>query len=253
MIDELTAISLANKQEIDPYTILREYVQIRFLDVFYGIVKPKTFFFKGGTALRLAFGSDRFSEDLDFTVSPGVDNPLEYANKTVQILKTEITDISIKPLRTIAGKSAKIALSGYSSHQPLTIKLDFSLREHVITPQLAAIKTSLPIVGMPLVDTMSKEEILAEKIRAVTNRKKGRDIYDLWYLLHTGTIIKKTLIEKKLSYYDESFDPKTFVNAIVTWDSRELYQDLVKFLPKSRRRIIPELPRFILDMLKEKL
>jgi predicted nucleotidyltransferase component of viral defense system len=253
MLDELTAIALAKKQEIDPYTILREYVQIRFLDIFYGIVKPKTFFFKGGTALRLVFGSDRFSEDLDFTVTEGINNPLEYASKAVQSLRAEITDISIRPLKTLAGQSAKISLSGFRKIQPLTIKLDFSLREHVLTPQLAAIKTSLPIIGTPLIDTMSKEEILAEKIRAVTNRKKGRDIYDLWYLLHTNTRIEKSIIEKKLSYYHERFDSQIFVRIISEWDTKELYQDIAKFLPKSQRRIVAELPRFIQELLQGKL
>lgn len=253
MIDEPTAIALANKQEIDPYTIVREYVQIRFLDVFFRVVKPKTFFFKEGTAIRLAFGSDRFSEDLDFTVTPGINNPIELANKTVASLKVEIPDISIKPLKTIAGQSAKISLRSFVSHQPLTIKLDFSLREDVLAPQLAAIKTSLPIAGTPLVDTISKEEILAEKIRAIMNRKKGRDIYDLWYLLQTGTPATKTFIEKKLALYHETFHPKALFDAIASWNEKELYQDIAKFLPKSQRRIITELPRLTLDLLNKAL
>ena len=80
MMDQITAASLANKQEIDAYTILREYIQIRFLDIFFRVVKPKTIFFKGGTALRLLYGSERFSEDLDFTV-PSKENPLSWQNK----------------------------------------------------------------------------------------------------------------------------------------------------------------------------
>lgn len=253
MIDEPTAIALANTQEIDPYTIVREYVQIRFLDVFFRIVKPKTFFFKGGTAIRLAYGSDRFSEDLDFTVTRGIDNPIDYAKKTVDSLTVEIPDISMKPVKTIAGQSAKISLQSFASHQPLTIKLDFSLREDVLTPQLAAIKTSLPIAGTPLVDTVSKEEILAEKIRAVINRRKGRDIYDLWYLLHTGALVTKTLIEKKLLFYHEAFDPKILFDVVASWREKELYQDIAKFLPRSQRRIIAELPRLTHDLLQKGL
>ncbi|MEK7543664.1 MAG: nucleotidyl transferase AbiEii/AbiGii toxin family protein [Patescibacteria group bacterium] len=253
MIDEPTAIALANKQEIDPYTIVREYVQIRFLDVFFRIVKPKSFFFKGGTAIRLAYGSDRFSEDLDFTVTHGKTNPIEQATKAIQLLKAEMPDISMKPVKTIAGQSAKISLQSFASHQPLTIKLDFSLREDVLTPQLAAIKTSLPIAGTPLVDTVSKEEILAEKIRAVINRRKGRDIYDLWYLLHTGTPVTKTLIEKKLLFYHEAFEPKILFDAVASWREKELYQDIAKFLPRSQRRIIAELPRLTHDLLQKDL
>lgn len=252
-MDEPTAIAIANKQEIDPYTILREYVQIRFLDVFFRLVKPKTFFFKGGTAIRLVFGSDRFSEDLNFTVTHGITNPIVYATETIASLAKEIPDISIKPLKTIAGQSAKVSLRSFASHQPLTIKLDFSLREDVLAPLLAAIKTSLPIAGTPLVDTISKEEILAEKIRAIMNHKKGRDVYDLWYLLHAGTPATKAFIEKKLALYHEAFHPKALFDAIASWNEKELYQDIAKFLPKSQRRIITELPRLTRDLLQQKI
>lgn len=252
MIDQPTAISLAKQQEIDPYTVLREYVQIRFLDVFFRIMKPKTIFFKGGTALRLLYGSDRFSEDLNFTV-PSKENAFDMAKQTVSKLTSEIENISIKPIKTIAGASAKISLNSFFPNQPLTIKLDFSLREQVLMPQVAAVKTTLPVIGISLVDALSKEEILAEKIRAVMNRKKGRDIYDLWYLLHTGTSITRAFIDKKLAYYHEQFRPNTLINAIAAWNEKDLYQDIAKFLPKSQRRIIAELPRLTQDLLKQNL
>lgn len=251
-MDQITATSLANKQEIDAYTILREYVQIKFLDIFFRIIKPKTIFFKGGTALRLLYGSDRFSEDLDFTV-PSKKNPFELAKQTVFKLKSEIADISIKPIKTLTGASAKITLRGFSPNQPLTIKLDFSLREHVLMPQVAAIRSGTPVAGISLVDAVSKEEILAEKIRAIVNRKKGRDLYDLWYLLHTGTIIDRDLIEKKLEYYHETFQPDVLFQSIAIWGEKDLYQDLAKFLPKSQRRLIAELPRLTRDLLKSSL
>lgn len=243
---------MQKNQEIDAYTILREYVQIRFLDIFFRIVKPKTIFFKGGTALRLLYGSERFSEDLDFTV-PSKENPFELAKQTVIKLKSEITDISIKQIDTSAGASAKISLNGFSSNQPLTIKLDFSLREQVLMPQVAAVKTNTPVAGVSLVDALSKKEILAEKIRAVINRKKGRDLYDLWYLLHTGTLIERDLIEKKLAYYHEKFQPDSLFTVIAGWNEKDLYQDIAKFLPKSQRRIIAELPRLIQALLKNSL
>lgn len=250
-MDYITAASLANKQEIDAYTILREYVQIRFLDIFFRIVPPKTIFFKGGTALRLLYGSDRFSEDLDFTV-PSKNNPFDLAKKTVLKLQSEIADISIKQIDTLAGASAKISLNGFAPHHPLTIKLDFSLREHVLTPQIAVIKNTLPVSGISLVDAVSKEEILAEKIRAVVHRKKGRDLYDLWYLLHTGTRLDKSFVGKKLAYYHEKLQPEAVFDAISQWNEKDLYQDIAKFLPKSQRKIILELPRLTKDLLKQR-
>ena len=35
-----------------------------------------------------------------------------------------------------------------------------------------------------LVRTMDEEEILAEKVETLLNRGKGRDLYDVWFLLN---------------------------------------------------------------------
>lgn len=40
-----------------------------------------------------------------------------------------------------------------------------------------------PISPYPLVVHLSKEELLAEKIRALFVRGKPRDLFDLWFLL----------------------------------------------------------------------
>jgi len=46
---------------------VREYCQHLFLSYLYQKPESAKLFFKGGTALRIIFGSPRFSEDLDFT------------------------------------------------------------------------------------------------------------------------------------------------------------------------------------------
>ena len=147
MMDQITAASLANKQEIDAYTILREYIQIRFLDIFFRVVKPNNIF-QRGTALRLLYGSERFSEDLDFTV-PSKENPFKLAKQTMLRLKSEIVDISIKQMdTTLTGTSAKFSLNGFFPSQPLTIKLDFLSRTCTM-PQVAADKTNTPSLVFP--------------------------------------------------------------------------------------------------------
>src|ERR1700689_2098148 len=47
--------------------VIREYVQHLFLSHLYALPQSDHLAFKGGTALRLLYGSPRFSEDLDFT------------------------------------------------------------------------------------------------------------------------------------------------------------------------------------------
>lgn len=252
MIDIGVLTKLAAQQEIDSYTVLREYVQVRFLDELFRQAQPHTVFFKGGTAIRLLFGSERFSEDLDFTVPSQDFNASGLVSRVARALTAEFPDLTVKNLKTITGYSARIALPGLLARYPLTVKLDFSLRESVLDSQTSALKSIVPAISTTLVEHLSKAELLAEKIRALINRRKGRDLYDFWYLLHTGTTLSKEFIQKKLAYYHEQFDPMKLRVVISTWTEKELYNDIAKFLPRSRRRIIRELPRLAADLMREK-
>ena len=49
--------------------IVREYFQNVFLAKLYTLSEAEKMLFKGGTALRILYGSPRFSEDLDFSLS----------------------------------------------------------------------------------------------------------------------------------------------------------------------------------------
>src|SRR3989344_9199348 len=48
--------------------IVREYFQHVFLAELYKLPDAEKLLFKGGTALRIIYGSPRFSEDLDFSL-----------------------------------------------------------------------------------------------------------------------------------------------------------------------------------------
>ena len=49
-----------------------------------------------------------------------------------------------------------------------------------------------------LVLNMASQEILTEKITCLFQRKKGRDLYDIWFLLSAGITLDKDLLKKKL-------------------------------------------------------
>ena len=88
---------------------------------------------------------------------------------------------------------------------------------------------------------------------AVLTREKGRDIYDLWYLLHKGIIPNTILIQKKLDYYHEKYNPKDIIDKISGWSIHELQDDLRKFLPIKDRGIIEKLKEMLLDELSDYL
>lgn len=48
-----------------PQSILKEYLQYKILDIIFSSPYGEKLVFMGGTAVRIVFGGDRFSEDLD--------------------------------------------------------------------------------------------------------------------------------------------------------------------------------------------
>lgn len=253
MLDTVNLRKLAKEFEIDEFTVLREYLQIHFLDRFYKIPKLSGVYFKGGTAIRLLFGSSRFSEDLDFSSRVEIPRLRNFLNSATKKLIPEFPGLKIKEVKTVEGYSAKLYLPTEISRQDLTVKLDFSRREVVKEKLTSPIETRLPISGVVLVEHLSKEELLAEKIRALVIRQKGRDLFDLWYLLSKNTRIDIRLMQKKFDLYDKKFSYEELKNIVENWDERDLEQDIRRFLPIPERRIIGELKRLTLEKLTARI
>jgi len=250
MIDLSTAKSLGFKTGIDPFSVIREYVQIAFLNEIYAQPKIGKTVFKGGTALRLMFASNRFSEDLDFTTDLSKKDLDGILADVIGELEKEIPNLEIRDLDTIAGISKKISIKIADVSQPLTIKLDFSLREEVFLTKQGVIKTALPVSSSVLIDYLDPVEVLAEKYRAIMTRIKGRDLYDVWYLLNKGIKFDQKLIQKKLDFYKSKIDWAKFTERIEGWDEKELDQDLRKFLPEKDRQVIGKLKELVLEEIK---
>jgi len=66
-IEALEKLSRQYQMGVFP-NIVREYFQHVFLGELYKLPNAEKLLFKGGTALRIVYGSPRFSEDLDFSL-----------------------------------------------------------------------------------------------------------------------------------------------------------------------------------------
>lgn len=49
--------------------------------------------------------------------------------------------------------------------------------------------------------TYTPEELLGTKLRALYQRKKGRDLYDLWYATHELPLLDKTIVINIFNHY----------------------------------------------------
>lgn len=197
-IEELNSIK--EKRKTSLYYEEKEYLQYVFLNA---ISKySENFVFKGGTCLRVCYGLERASEDLDFNADIPTSKLKEI---TIKCLKDfELLNI---PYKIYAEKEFKgnirfeIRFEGpLFSGKPSstnTLKIDFnkSKIKNKIAKVIPKLFSDVPIFTLVV---LGEKEIFAEKLRSLINRSEPRDLYDIWMLLSKGVEIDKNLIFEKL-------------------------------------------------------
>ncbi|MBI2464644.1 nucleotidyl transferase AbiEii/AbiGii toxin family protein [Candidatus Shapirobacteria bacterium] len=239
--------------KINDSVVAREYIQTLFLKELYEEKYSQNIFFKGGTAIRLIFGGSRFSEDLDFTVNENIEDFNNFINKFFRKVN-KLHGFTFKKRITITGLKYLLTANSDNANHSVFISLDFSFREKVLKPDQSIIITPYPVIFTSFVRHLSAEEITAEKVRAIMTRNKGRDIYDLWFLLSKNISLKKDLIEEKLKYYQiKSFDQKALMDRIRVFNRDKFVLDLRPFVPINERAKLPDFFDFTLAFIKTKL
>ena len=252
MIAKEQVLNLAKRYKIDQFYILREYIQVLFLFHFYNLKKSEDVYFKGGTAIRLLYGSFRFSEDLDFSSAVDAKATSELLHDAISNINKELNDkISVEQI-SIKKNSLISRLKFISQHgaYPLTIHLEFSLREKPLMPTTSQLETLYPISPYPIIKHLGGEEILAEKVRACFVRIKSRDLFDIWYLLTKDVGLNWDIVNKKMAYYKKAVSREEFISRIENIDQSAFTKDLSKFLPSTQRPILKELKPKLLARLK---
>lgn len=252
MITQDQIKELSKEYKIADSIVVREFIQILFLKELYKEKFSKDIFFKGGTAIRLIHGGKRFSEDLDFTVVMGKKLFIESISNLFNKLESEYP-FSFKEKRTIAGKSYLLTANIPFLKNSIYVKLDFSMRESVLQPVKNILDTKYPVIIQSFVHSLSKDEILSEKIRAILNRNKHRDLYDLWILQELGGKFDKKLIEKKLLYYGEKFEPEIVRKRLKQFSKDQFVKDLRPFVPINERENLNDLFDFVIAYLEKSL
>ena len=236
--------SLDNNEQ--KFNYLREYLQILILSILDEAGYFRNIAFIGGTALRIVYGINRYSEDLDFSLF----NKEKYnfdllVDKLVRELSLRNLDISIKK------KKAKSAV------QSVFIRFGGVLFETGLSPlqdEKLAIKfevDSNPPLGFKLAYHSFNEPMLfnlccfdmpslmAGKLHAIFQRKyeKGRDYYDLWWYLLSETVPNLELLNNSLEQTTGSNPGITLSNwkeklleKIKTTDFSIVHKDLSTFL-----------------------
>ena len=255
MITQEQIQALAKRKNIDQDTILREYVQALMLKELYNEKLSQRIYFKGGTAIHLLLGGTRYSMDLDFTAEIPTATLNELLAKIRQRLEIELPGVRLKSSRKKINHSFSKILTYLPQGRkiPLNIAIDISLREKPRNEvKKTILKTDFPISGLPVILHLDWAEILAEKIRALLIRGKGRDFYDLYYLLYKGIKIDWNLVMTKMKIYPEfkkELNLNTITGIVEKFKTDDLRKDLSQFLTKTERQNL--LPILKIELIKE--
>ena len=224
-VSRLKRLSLMNTE--------KDYLQDLMLFSIYSHI-GKELIFKGGTCLYKIYKLDRFSEDLDFTLNKKI-NIKEVSNKIISDLSLLNIKSKIKEIKEYKNElNIRFILNGplYKGNKETQcfIPLNISIKEKVILePEDSSIVSLYKELPTFKIFTMQEKEILAEKVRAISTRKKPRDIYDLWFLLVVKNIFFDIkMINEKLSLYSLKYNVKEFLDRIN--EMKNLWETDLKYL-----------------------
>jgi len=171
--------------------MLKEYLQLLILDFLSTTSYVRKITFIGGTNLRLVKGIDRFSEDLDFDCKElSKEEFMEMTDAVLQFLirngmRAEVRDKENDKLKAFRRNIHfpellfDLGLTGHRDERFL-IKIEGQDQQIAYTPVMVNIKGCGFYFSFPV---PTDEVLCSMKISAMISRQKGRDFYDVMFLL----------------------------------------------------------------------
>jgi predicted nucleotidyltransferase component of viral defense system len=153
------------------------------VEIFSDELLRNTLAFRGGTALhKLYFApAPRYSEDIDLVqIRPEPIGPV------IDRLR-EIFDYLGNPKIKQKDRNTTLIFRFETEVEPvinMRVKIEINCREHdfIFGPSKKSYSVDSPwFSGSADLTTFQLEELLATKVRALYQRRKGRDLFDLWY------------------------------------------------------------------------
>jgi len=224
MIAAETIQKLATQYQTTALNVAREYCQHLFLSAFYQRHAADKVLFKGGTALRIIYGSPRFSEDLDFS-GFGIRKPAieELITDTLSAIERVGVSIEIEEAKATSGGYLGIVHNRFGDYH-VEIRLELSLRDR------AAVKPETALIAGDFLPAytllhLPQELLVEEKLKALFDRAKPRDFYDLYFILRKGLLPQKSRVLLKE------------VLARLKQIKSESLQELKLFLPRDQQAL----------------
>ena len=214
--------------------------------------------FRGGTALHKLYLKPqvRYSEDIDL-VQIHPDNIGEILTRLRSVLKF-LGEPRFK--QTI--RNSILTYKFKTEIEPVSIqklKIEINTREHFSIQALETVEHSVEsswFTGAASITTFSLDELLATKIRALYQRRKGRDLFDIWYAVSKNNIDFDDIISifnKYLKRDDLNVNAETFIsNVNLKIENSEFIGDISSLLIPSVKYNINKAWEVVKPLLKNK-
>jgi len=208
--------------------------------------------FRGGTALNKLFIQPpaRYSEDIDFVQKNS--DPIGHTIDAIrELLKPWLGD----PKWKLTQRSAKLIYQYETINKmPAKLKIEINITEHF---QVLPLKT-IPFVvksdwfsGAADIITYEIDELMATKLRALYQRRKGRDLFDVWYVAAHGLIQLERVFDifrEYCAYNNMKISREEFLkNLELKKNHRDFNLDMSVLLPSKLNWNFEEAYQFVVD------
>jgi predicted nucleotidyltransferase component of viral defense system len=217
--------------------------------------------FRGGTALfKLYLSPFRYSEDIDLVqTAPG---PIGHIMNTLQ---QKLNPWLGNPKRKQSEGRVTLTYRMESEDAlPLKLKIEINSREHfaIMGYKKQTFRVnSRWFSGSASIITYELDELLGTKVRALYQRKKGRDLFDLWAAFNTAAVRPERVVKCFLHYMENEghkvsraefeqnvsgkFNDPGFIKDIeplILADSGYTFQKTISFVMSELAPLIPGEP-----------
>lgn len=226
-----------------PKFLLREYLQYKILEIIFESPYANSLCFLGGTCLRIVHGNQRFSEDLDFDNLSLSEDDFE---KVAKLIEKELNREGFETeMRTVMkgawhchikfpGLLYEKGLSGHKEEKIL-IQLDTEPQHFDYEPERFVLNrfevfTTIFTTPLPL--------LMAQKLYAIINRdrNKGRDFFDLVFLMSRSIQPNYDYLEDKISVSEAKSLKEVVLEKCQQLNMEEMAKDVEPFLFKATDR-----------------
>jgi len=245
--------------------LVKEAIQLHLLSALSDAGVLRYVVFQGGTALRLCYGAERYSEDLDFVCGKAgryvdkidferlVGDALETTKETLQrdfdidpnriVLKQPPHPTTIRrDTLSVAAWQIVVPVDPTPRSPKSRIKIEFAnVPSYESGPAVANVTPGLVEVQDVILTAESANEILADKAVALTARPvmKYRDAWDVWFLVNRlDAQVERDVVTRKFVDYGtldvEAKAKRRHDDLMNASTAKPFLDEMRRFLPAKR-------------------